>query len=275
MTEPEQTTVEPGTPLETPSTEAGSEEIKPTEGTPAESNPEEGTSEKSPEQLKEDSAHWQKKHQESQERLKSFESGLAQPESLFETKAEPEPDKKTVPATTSAESQEDMDLAKLLEENPALGLAAVADHLDQRAEDRFQKAENKRQFQSDANDAERALKKFSVENKYSVDEYNAAVSEIKAMKISGHPQQIATLMAERMEKNRLLGGFDQAKTQAAADAAQAVKTQQLTTQPDGGSPPAPAGPKTPGQILGDKFSRPSGRSQMLDRLLTTGGGKSK
>lgn len=277
MAEPEQAEVQLETPTkETPSVEASSEETKTTDGTPAESTPEENKSEKTPEQLKDDAAHWQAQHQKSQAKLKAFEDGLAAPTSLFEPESPAEPDKPAPITPASAEAQtEDMDLAKLIEEQPGLGLAAVADHLDQKAEERFQKAERKRQFKSDADDAERQLRKFAVDNDYSAKDYSGAVDEIKAMKISGHPKQIVTLMAERMEKNRMLGGFDQAKTEAAAKAALAIKTQALTIQPDGSTSPVPAGPKTPAQILSDKFSRPSERSQTIDRLLASGGGKSK
>lgn len=268
---PEQITAIPETPAEeTPPVATGSEETKPVEGTPAEPTPEtepsaapDGT-EKTPEQLKEDAAHWQTKHQESQAKLKAFEDGLAQPASLFEPEPSVEPDKPAPAVPTPADGQGDMDLAQLLKDQPELGIAAMADHLDQKAEERFNRAERQRQFKSDADDAERALRKFAVENEFSIEEYNTAVGEIRAMELSGNPKQIVKLMAGRMFENRSVGKNDQLSTAAAAKAAQAAKQQQLAVQPDGGTP-APVGPKSLDETVQSKF-KPSKKRLELAKL---------
>lgn len=241
----------PETPVEeTPLPQLGSEEPEVPEGTPAPSTPEEKPAEsqkppeKTPEQLKEDAAYWQTKSQEAIARLKEFSEQFA----------EPEPDATHLtPESTDSEKSGDLfvdqkalsteggqDVNQMLADNPMLGFAAVADHLEQRITRLLEKREAKAEMQLANREAQAAIRRYAIDNGFKPEELTAAWNEVKSLGLRGDPRKIVSLVAKTMEMNRLTSDGNQTATEAAAKAARAVKMQQVTVQPEGGSVSPPA-----------------------------------
>lgn len=259
------------TPVETPSQETVTEQPE-SDGKPVESNPPETTTEvsketpaKTPEQLKDDAAHWQKKSQEYLAELKKAKAV---------TPAEQPPQTEPPPAVqpTQQPQYSEEELTEMLRDNPLLGLQVMAAHWNKQLETTLEQREKAREirtaFEREKDTASAVLDKYIAERSVSEDELRAATEEMAAMGFKASPAGANTYIIRHIEHQRWLKTAATAVEQVKADVAQAVKTQAQTIQPGGGQQPQPAQPKSTEELIKDKFSRSRGQ-KVIDALFAS------
>jgi len=236
-----------------------------TEGTAAQPDP--TAAQPAPEKPDDKSAEFfQAKYQEAQTQLKAQGGGQSSDQ------GQPQP---AVPVVDRAQSTQlpamsHDELNDTLRENPALGYQAVTNEMTTRMqsmiEQGFAKAEATATRRVEEQNAQRVVNEFistaGISQKMADDAKASVMALVGNANVS--PNAIAQMTLQAVQVQQIMGGSQQATTQAAADAAQAAKTQVLTQQPDGGSLQE-AAPKTQKQKIANAFT-PSEGKQILDQL---------
>lgn len=260
MADPE-TNNAPETPQETPSGAQVAEGANEPQGTPASSNPEGGQptpTEKDKSQVEADRAHWQQKFQEERAKLAALTSQpAAQPETPAQAQAQ---------FQQQQPSREEMN--QMLESDPMLGYAAVTQHLVGHVDQLFNRKFAEIERRGEERDAQAAFNNFCTSCNVTPEEKTDAEQYVQQMGIQNSnlsPRAIKTMMADRINYNRMVSGNQKQAMEAAAQASQAAKQQAMTIQPDGGAPPQPTGPKTVEEAIAGKFGR-SRAASVLDQL---------
>lgn len=241
---------------ETPSVENGPDESPETPATTASDKTPEGTPHKTPEQIKDDAAFFQTKYQSAKAELDTLRGE-------FVDEPEDAPHAQDTPAQKPLTDEE---LGQLVAENPILAMQFMTQEfsrvVDERLSDRDKKAQARRDFERENDRANLALAKYYRENNVTKEEYGAAKKELDALGVRARPSGYTDLLIDRIEINRFKAHGAKKVQEAAAKAAQAAKTQVLTTQPGGGEVSQPAA-KTHQDVIAEKFA-PSKQSKKFE-----------
>lgn len=274
------------TPKETPPQDGDSVESATTEETPVEKTDSDGGTtdatekteprEKTPEQLKDDRAHWQTKYQEAKSELEQIRDKYA---SAWESDGKEEPKATTEEKVDTLRTMvgndkniTDDELREMLRDDPLLAmrvqgeflLGKMQERLD--ARDRYER-ESLRQADMKAEEAAayRVLNKWRDENKVTDEEFQNAVKSLKDDGIKGRPTAITNRIMQDITYQRFVANAATQMHEVAAEVSQKVKTQALTQQPDAGGKDTEK-PKYLEDILADKFG-PSKANQALKGLF--------
>lgn len=255
---------------ETPVEEMPSEAVVPeektedVEGTPAESTPEAEKSEqpqKTEEQLIEDRKFFQTKSQDALAELTELKKMGEQPSGGQQVPQRPQQQqspRQQQPPNGNA------DLDEYLQQ-PSNMLFAM----NQIVQNAMTTQRQEMQTESEMRESKRIFNSFCASTNVTREEVEAASKEIETMGLVGsnmRPTVTTALMMKEIQMQRLTNSGREVVTEAAAQAASAVKNQLLTEQPDGGAPP-PEQPKTQGDIIADKFEK-SDKNKALDDLIS-------
>lgn len=268
MTEDQNAVARQETPVEeTPSAEVASEEQIGSEGTPAQPNPEDndaGTADgKTPEQLKADAAYHQTEAQKAKFDAKQAQEELAalkQADVLGDYDNDAPAPLPQAPRVDAAqqnriESMSDEELNQFVQENPALLLEAQRIQFEKVLSQRDQVLLQKQAAAQEREQANRTLNRWMTENDVSRDEIEAARTQLKSFGIKAPPAGIASMIITQVNNNRVQNNIMEKSVQAQAKASQAVKVQALTQQPTSQTGDTRGGPKTPDQVIKEKFGK--------------------
>lgn len=254
-------------PVETPpAPEVPETPIEP-EGTPAIATPTEGQQAvtdklsttgqptKTPDQLVQDRAYFQAEAQKAKEELKRIRDEFTQ-----ETAQPPTP-----PASTQTQPQKVEDrfatmsqeqLEDWIQTHPVEAMMAANEKAKQdillALDQREQKKESELSFRMEQREANRFLNEFSQRNKITQDEFTQAKQYVDSIGIKGAPTAIAEMVTDRLIMQRLLTNTAAQVETVKADAAQKVKQQLLTVQPNAGTTPQSKS-MTVNELVASKF----------------------
>jgi hypothetical protein len=236
------------------------------EGTPAIATPAEGqqvvtdkpiTTElpaKTPDQLAQDRAYFQQEAQKAKEELKrirdEFTQGTAQPTPPVVAAQQPQKVEDRF-ATMSQEQLEDW-----IQTHPVEAMMAAVEKAKQdiRSENVIQATKDSQElaFKLEQREANRFLNDFAQRNKITQDEFGLAKQYVDSIGIKGSPTAVAEMVTDRLIMNRLLTNTAAQVETVKADAAQKVKQQLLTVQPNAGTTPQ-SKPMTMDELVASKF----------------------
>ena len=242
-------------PTETPpvvtSTETPPEDGKLVETNPPESqvSTESKPPEKTPEQLKDDVAFFQTAKDE-----------------LDVLRGEPQSE--TPPSTPQAQLPEQQrmpsndELNDYLKENPVEGYRLLSDNITKNVTNTMSQLMSEQQTKIEnevhSREANRVLSDFASKTDTPIADVKAAVQHFKDLGVKAHPAVIADLAIQKIGTDRIVKSNQQQVTEATAKATEALKTQQMTTQPDGGVPTKEKGDASVENQVSDKFGKQKG-----------------
>lgn len=267
------------TPQETPPSQEVPEEQATPEETPAQSDSTDGdaTTEakpqeapadgKTPEQIKEDAAHWQTQYQEARAELDQLrtapddESGDEQPDQPARDQKKDQP---------SAWDLSDEELSQKLRDDPVL-LAQVVQEQNRRdmqsiITSELNRIREREKFNNEAQTANRVLANFKAKNQIPDDKFTEARDYVKGLGVNGRPAAIAQMVIDHLNYQMMMGNLQRTTTEVAEKASRAVRQQLLTQQPtDSGQPEAPAA-QSPVEHIPARFGRSKSQS-VLDEFF--------
>lgn len=224
-----------------PSEITKSEEQVTTEGTPTQVSPEAQPVEKTSEQVKDDRAYFQTELAQTKAELRALQVTEAAPTVAPQAQAQ---------SQMNSLSQEEWN-QKLLDE-PLLAIQALSQQSSDQIEARFTQMERKFEVAAQSKEANKVVKEFCVRHDIAPKYLAEAHTKIKDEGWQGSPSQMASLALEFAQSYKQRDGGILATTQIAADVAETIKTQQLTVQPNTGSPTTTQ-PRTAQEGIASKF----------------------
>lgn len=171
---------------------------------------------KTPEQVKEDAAHWQTEYQRSQDEL-------AQLRGEPETPATPETSPTPQPHLTDEEVDEQL-------RDPRVQMQVQAEQTRQII--RSELADERHRMAS--TEANRVLQDFRHKQGISDENFKAAEKSILDSGLKGSPAAISSAIIKELNYQRMTGHMAERTTQVEAETADKVKRQMLTVQPGAG-----------------------------------------
>ncbi len=259
MTDDQTKEVVQETPQETPPASTGSEEQVKTQETPAPSDsgaPPVETAQKTSEQLEADRAFFQKDAQDTKAQLRAMQKKETQL---------PIAAKSVQPQQTQQNQMSLDDMNDQLRDNPTLMLQAIAQQNNDAVTNMRQELQRDIELRSQSDEANRIVKDFASRHKIDPKHVNEARKSIEDMGLKAEPAKMAELTLMLAQSNMSRDNGNIGATQAAADAADKIKQQQLTVQPEGGSPSSPKSVSYQEGIAG-KFTKPQNKNT-LSRLM--------
>lgn len=263
-----------GTPSDSGDSGVSGESGETPAGSDSAGSADEGKHQKTPEQIKEDAAHWQSKYQELKESgydadaaKRELTGGGTDLDSIFGGTEEKPASGDGMSGVTAEDVQRmsDDQLNDLLRENPALALRVMNEMTRRELQSTQRASEAQRTFELEKDRAKLVLNKYVSENKIDSGEVKKAQEYLSSLGVKAHPSKVAALMIDRIEHQRLMGMMSQRAKEAEVKASQAAKKQALTQQPDG-SQPEPPKPKTLADVVQGKFKK-SQSDKALDNLF--------
>lgn len=278
----EQVATKPEKPAEPDSGEQAPEQVPQEAGQAAEVPPE-----KTPEQLEADRAFFQRKAQEEQaakkealDQLEALQS--ASPQGEAAPAVEEKPATKTQPTVQPGPlpgSMTDEQLNEFLQDNPIelarairQGTAeTVISILDEREKEQ-NIANEKQSIANESFQTDKVLKQFADKHGIPQENIMAELESLKSQGILGRPSAMGRLVIDRLNlaKSKEIG--QQQVEKAKADAAQAVTTQLLTVQPEGGGKVPTSEAKTREEAISDRFGPTKARGKEEKLLSGEDGG---
>lgn len=225
--------------------------------------PEQLQDEKTIEQVEKEKAYFQQSHQDLTQQLKEI-TATSTPEQ------EQLPEQQQVPIQPQQPQQQIQQPADWNEflSNPENMLMAIESQVGSVVQKALSQQNQAFEIRLASKEATRAFGAFCTTNKISDAEITDAQNYVKGLNVQLPPATSAQLMSDRIFSMRSLGKGQQSITDVQAQATQAVKTQMLTTQPDGGSlPPEDNKPKTRHDVVRSKFVK-SDQTSALDDLVS-------
>lgn len=259
---------EPEKPAEPDSGKQAPEQVPQEAGQAAEVPPE-----KTPEQLEADRAFFQRKAQEEQaakkealDQLEALQS--ASPQGEVAPAVEEEPATKAQPTVQPGPlpgPMTDEQLNEYLQDNPIELARAIKQGTAEMVVSIFDEREKKQSIVNETLQTNKVLMQFADKHDIPRENVTAELEALKSQGILGRPSAMGRLVIDRLNlaKSKEIG--QQQVEKAKADASQAVKTQLLTVQPEGGGKVPTSEAKTREEAISDRFgsTKAKGREERL------------
>jgi len=183
---------------------------------------------KTPEQVKDDAAHWQSEYQKSQDELKALmgdEGGDDAPE--------PEPQLPAQPAAPDR-SMTDEEATEMLQD-PRIQMQIQRAWMREDVRTEIADANVKERHRTESVEANRVLQKFRHDQGIGDEDFKTAETAVKGSGLKGSPAAINSAIIRELNYQQMLGHLNTKTKQTEANTAAKVKRQLLTTQPAAGA----------------------------------------
>lgn len=249
---------------ETPSATAPEEQTPPAEKPAQTDSPVEdaGKPEKTPEQIADDKAFFQAESQQAKEELAALRGQAAERAEEKPTEGKPVAEK----PTSQFDQMSDEEVNEYLKEHPLDAMriqeTRQAQILKSTLGEMLDDRDRKSQYNHEAGTTRKVLNAFCQKHGISAEQFEEARSYFETLGIQANPSAVGELIIDRLQGAMVRGNIGKAQTNAAAQAAQAVKQQLLTQQPTTQGQPDASTPKTQEEVVAAKFGESKAKAAL-------------